>query len=171
MVCAAILVMKSVVLAPVSSLMKIPLIVVPSALVLSAILALNVKVTVPLVSTFTFVMLPKFAVMTPKLTFELAGQKHGTATDTKYLTGTVTGEGVKSPKIGFETFVTKYNRYGEESKPDVTVYNTAGQMTAEELEQVVRKSDIANAFRRALKEVKEQYKANPDYVTVWNLES
>lgn len=113
----------------------------------------------------------KFAVLTPKLTFELTGQKHGTATETKYLTGTVTGEGVKSPKIGFVTFVTKSNRYGEESKPDVTVYNTAEQMTAEELEQVVRRSDISNGFRKALKEIKEQYKTNSDYVTVWNLES
>jgi len=114
---------------------------------------------------------PKFATMIPKLTFELAGQKHGIGTETKYLTGTVTGEGVKSEKIGFQTIVTTYNKYGEASKPKLTVYNTAGQLTAEELEQIVRRSDIANAFSKAIKEIKEQYKANSDYVTVWNLEN
>ena len=47
-------------------------IVVPLTLVLSAILAVKVKVTVPLASTLALVMLPKLAVMTPPARFSVA---------------------------------------------------------------------------------------------------
>jgi hypothetical protein len=82
--------------------------------------------------------------MIPKLAFEIAGKANGRIANTKYVTGTI------------------------ESK---TVSSFTKDVTASELSTLVRKSDLLNAFRRALQKVKEHEKTTSDYELVWNLQN
>ena len=81
--------------------------------------------------------------MRPRLAFEVAGKANGTKTNTKFFTGTI---------------------------DSITGVTFAKDITPAELDSVVRKSDLMNVFRKALKEMKEQEAANGDYVQVWNLQ-
>jgi hypothetical protein len=80
--------------------------------------------------------------MCPKLAFEISGASNGTVANTKYYSGTVTGKGVP--------------------------FND--QMAKNELEKVIRASDLVAAFEKGLKEIREKEKANNDYQAVWDLQ-
>jgi hypothetical protein len=80
--------------------------------------------------------------MSPKLAFEISGSSNGTVANTKYYSGTVSGKGVPFTE----------------------------QMAKDELEKIIRASDLVAAFEKGLKEIKEKEKADPDYQTVWNLQ-
>lgn len=81
-------------------------------------------------------------VMVPKLAFEIVGEPNANL-ETKFCTATITGKGVRYPK---------------------------GEITAAELDNVVRKSDLLATFKKGLQELKASEKANGDYDLVWNLQ-
>lgn len=85
----------------------------------------------------------KFVVMIPKLAFEITGKTNGIAASTKFCTGTITGKGV----------------------------HTEENITPEELDKVIRRTDLLAEFTKGLKEIKEKEKANGDYQAVWNLQN
>lgn len=113
-----------------------------------------------------------YGVMVPKLTFELEGKTNGTNTNTKYYTGTVTGKGVQSENIGLKISYSEEKGVmdGGTTKND-KVYHTAGTITAEELDKIARRSDLLAEFSKGLKEIHDKEKANPDYVTYWDLQN
>ncbi|MBC7913820.1 MAG: hypothetical protein H7Y07_06815 [Pyrinomonadaceae bacterium] len=84
-----------------------------------------------------------YPVMVPKLAFELVGEQNGTVAETKYCTATIIGKGSKFPE---------------------------GNISAADLEKIIRKSDLVATFRKGLQELKAKEKANSDYETVWNLQ-
>lgn len=103
-----------------------------------------------------------FGVMVPKLTCEITGKINGLATNTKYFTATVTGKGIPSENIGLTV--------KKSDQKDPKVFHNVGTISAAELDRIVRQSDILDAFRKGLKEMKAKENSNPDYVTVWNLQ-
>jgi hypothetical protein len=84
-----------------------------------------------------------YVVMIPRFAFELSGKSNGILTNTKFVTGTInSASGVKIKET----------------------------MTPEDIEAIVRKSDLLTVFRKALHDIVEKEKANSDYETVWNLQ-
>jgi hypothetical protein len=82
--------------------------------------------------------------MIPKLAFEIAGKANGRIANTKFIAGTIESAVVGS----FEK-----------------------DLTAAQLSAIIRKSDLANALRKALHDMKEKEAANGDYEVVWNLQN
>lgn len=107
-----------------------------------------------------------FGVLIPTITFEINGKINGT-TNTKYFTGTVVGKGIRSDKIGLAV---SYNTAQMNHKFKDKIYQTAGEITPAELDQIIRRSDLLAVFAKGLKEIKAQEVANSDYQTVWNLQ-
>lgn len=107
-----------------------------------------------------------FGVMVPKLDFEILGKANGPIFGTKYFSGTIVGKGIPSEDIGLKI----------EFQPDAALisrnktFHTAGVITSEELDKIIRRSDLLTVFTKGLKEIKEKEKANGDYETVWNLQ-
>lgn len=85
----------------------------------------------------------KEILMVPKFAFEIVGKSNGPLASTKYCTGTI------SSTTGVEVPI---------------------DVTPDELELFVRKSVLLPLFRKGLKEIMVQEKANSDYETVWNLQ-
>jgi hypothetical protein len=81
--------------------------------------------------------------MSPKLAMEISGKTNGLIGNTKYCTVNI------------------------KSTAGVPFSNT---ITPEQLEAIVRKSDLMTVFRKSIKEMVEKEKASPDYVTVWNMQ-
>jgi len=101
--------------------------------------------------------------LVPTLTFEIIGKIHGSLANTKYVTGKIVGKGIPSEKIG-------YMVQGNALASSTKVHQAVGELSAEELDQLIRKADLLTAFGKGLKEIMEQEKANGDYDIVWNLE-
>jgi hypothetical protein len=113
-----------------------------------------------------------YGVMVPKLTFEIIGKANGRETATAYYSGTLTGKGVPSDKIGLRVVYFSANGVMGDSQgrnSDKT-YHNAGNITGDELDQIVRRSDLLAIFTKGLKEIRDQEKANADYEVVWNLQ-
>lgn len=106
----------------------------------------------------------KMGMLVPTLTFEIVGKIHGPLSNTKYVSGKVEGKGIPSEKIGYMV-----DRNTTLSSPKV--HQTVGVLSAEELDQLIRRADLLAAFSTGLKEIMAQEKANSDYLTVWNLEN
>ncbi|HYG00953.1 MAG TPA: hypothetical protein VD927_00850 [Chryseosolibacter sp.] len=79
----------------------------------------------------------------PRLGFEITGKANGRTVLTKYASGVVES----TVASGFEKDV-----------------------TAAELVSLIRKTEMMNAFRKALKELKASEQSNGDYEVVWNLQ-
>ncbi|MDZ4714068.1 MAG: hypothetical protein SH819_01245 [Cytophagales bacterium] len=113
-----------------------------------------------------------FGILVPTLTFEIIGKSNGRETETKYYTGTVTGKGIHSTDIGLKIEFYSYIAPMSDMKGrnDSKVYHNVGKITPEELDRLVRWSDLLTTFGKALKEIKEKEKANGDYEVVWDLQ-
>jgi hypothetical protein len=110
-----------------------------------------------------------FGIMTPKLTFELVGKINGLTTNTKYFTGNTIGKGIPSEDIGFEiSFLGEGS--GNFGKQKIKTKQEVGEITPDELDKILRTSDLLATFRKALKEIIAKEKANGDYETVWGLQ-
>jgi len=81
--------------------------------------------------------------MMPKFAFEIVGKTNGYLFNTKYCTGNIKG-------LSGAVFTKDIN--------------------PEQLEDIVRKSDLLSAFRKGLQGLKAQEQANGDYATIWNLQ-
>ncbi|MDG1276594.1 MAG: hypothetical protein P8O16_04885 [Algoriphagus sp.] len=84
-------------------------------------------------------------VMIPTLNVELLGVSNGDPNDvlaspTKYFQGEIVGDGVRYP---------------------------AANLSKEDLDKVIRKSNLLDLFQRSIQELKTRELANPDYQTVW----
>lgn len=110
-----------------------------------------------------------FGVMIPKLTFEIVGKINALATNTKYFTGNTVGKGVPSEDIGVEIYFSGEGS-GSFGKQTIKTKQTVGEITPEELDKIIRKSDLLTVFRKGLKEIIAQEKANSDYETVGGLQ-
>jgi hypothetical protein len=84
-----------------------------------------------------------YVLMIPKFSFELVGKSNGNISNTKYITGTI---------------------------KSTTGVRVAENMTPDELEKIIRKSDLLTVFRKGLQETIAKEKANTDYETVWSLQ-
>ncbi len=86
-------------------------------------------------------------VMIPTLTVELLGMPNGDPTNgsqampTKYFEGELIGDGVRYP--------------------------ASDNLTKEDLDKVIRKSNLLELFQRSLQELKAKELANPDYLKAW----
>jgi hypothetical protein len=80
-----------------------------------------------------------YAVLVPKIAMELGGATNGSKFPTKYFTASIIGKGVR----------TKEN------------------ITASELDKIVRRSDLVTQFRKGLQEIKAKEKDNGDYNIIW----
>ncbi len=86
-------------------------------------------------------------VMIPTLTVELLGMPNGDPTNgsqampTKYFEGELVGDGVRYP--------------------------ASDNLTKEDLDKVIRKSNLLELFQRSLQELKAKELANPDYLKAW----
>ncbi len=115
----------------------------------------------------------EMGVLVPTLTFEIAGKINGLTANTKYVSGKVVGKGIRSEKIGFmvvhsSTVSVMSDNKGRNS---TKVYQTVGELSAEELDQLIRRADLLTTFSTGLKEIMAKEKANTDYLTVWNLQN
>jgi hypothetical protein len=112
-----------------------------------------------------------FGVLVPKLTVELIGKINGLSTPTKYFTGTVSGKGVRSENIGLKVvFESPTSVMGDlKGRNDKKIYHVAGTITPDELDALIRRSDLITMFKKGLQDIIGKEKANPDYETVWNL--
>jgi hypothetical protein len=81
--------------------------------------------------------------MTPRFAFELTGKANGITTNTKYVSGKI----ASSAGVHFTR-----------------------AMTLGQLQAIVRKKDLLTVFRKGLRELRAEEKANGDYLTVWNLQ-
>ena len=81
--------------------------------------------------------------MVPKFAFELIGAPNGNNTNTKYFTG-------KAESITGVPFKTT--------------------LSVDDIESIIRKSDMLKVFTKALRELKEKELSNGDYKTVWELQ-
>ncbi len=87
-------------------------------------------------------------VMIPTLTVELLGMPNGDpiqgalALPTKYFEGELVGDGVRYP--------------------------ASNNLSKEDLDKVIRKSNLLELFQRSLRELKAKELVNPDYETAWN---
>ena len=86
-------------------------------------------------------------VMIPTLSVELLGMSNGDPNDvlaspTKYFQGEIVGDGVRYP---------------------------AANLTIEDLDKVIRKSNLLELFQRSIQELKVKELANPDYQAVWDV--
>jgi hypothetical protein len=87
-------------------------------------------------------------VMIPTLTVELLGMPNGDPTKgsqampTKYFEGEIVGDGVRYP--------------------------ASNNLSKEDIDKVIRKSNLLELFKRSLQELKTKELANPDYETAWN---
>jgi hypothetical protein len=110
-----------------------------------------------------------YGIMTPKLTFEIVGKINGLSTNTRYFTGNTIGKGIPSEDIGFEiSFLGEGS--GSFGKQTVKTKQEVGEITQDELDKILRTSDLLATFRKALKEIIAKEKANADYETVWGLQ-
>ncbi|MES2691759.1 MAG: hypothetical protein V4658_15240 [Bacteroidota bacterium] len=113
-----------------------------------------------------------YGVLVPKLTFEITGKANGRETATVYYSGTLTGKGVPSENIGLRVEYASANGITGDTKgrnSDKT-YHHAGTIGSDELDRIVRRSDLLALFAKGLKEIKDQEKANGDYEVVWQLQ-
>jgi hypothetical protein len=110
------------------------------------------------------------AYLTPKFTYEIIGKINGFAANTKYVTGTITGSPIESDLIGLSI---EYSTSGSGKpfiKDNVKTYSTAASsISAEQLEKLLRTSDIMTTFSKTLKQIIESEKLYGDYEIVWNL--
>ncbi len=81
--------------------------------------------------------------MVPKLAFELVGKTNGLAANTKYCTGNI------------------------KSSAGVSFTNN---ITPDNLDKIIRRTDLLIVFRKAIKEIIAQEKSNGDYDVIWNLQ-
>ena len=107
------------------------------------------------------------AFITPKLTYQISGKINGTQTNTTFITGSCLGKGIPSDLIGLEI---EFNTTGGKGTNDKKVHSVAGNISAQELEKLMRTSDLIGTFTNSLKEMIAKEKANGDYETVWNLQ-
>lgn len=84
-----------------------------------------------------------YVVMIPKFAFEATGRSNGILTNTKFTTGTI----VSAKGVRFND-----------------------NMSPEQLDAIIRRSDLLTSFRKGLREIIEKEKANADYEVVWNLQ-
>ena len=114
----------------------------------------------------------EFGVLIPTLSFDIAGKANGRTTATKYYSGTVIGKGIKSEAIGLTVAYSSATGITGDTKGrnDSKTYHSVGTLTAEQLDAVLRRSDLVTVFGKALKEIHEKEKANGDYEVVWNLQ-
>ncbi len=110
-----------------------------------------------------------FGIMVPKLTFEIAGKINGLSTNTKYFTGNTIGKGIPCEDIGFQISYTGEGS-GSFGKQTEKTVQPLGEITAEELDKIIRRSDLLTMFRKGLQAIIAKEKANSDYETVWNLQ-
>ncbi|MES2544527.1 MAG: hypothetical protein V4548_06560 [Bacteroidota bacterium] len=108
-------------------------------------------------------------VMIPTLNFEILGKTNGTF-GTKYYSGTVTGKGVPSDNIGLKIEFSSATGLDTKGRNDKNIVHSPGTISAEELDKIIRRSDILALFAKGLKEIKDKEMANPDYIEVWNLQ-
>lgn len=113
-----------------------------------------------------------YGVMVPKLTFEITGKANGRETATTYYSGTLTGKGVPSENIGLRVQYSSANGImgDAEGRNSDKTYHHAGTISSEELDKIVRRSDLLTLFAKGLKEIRDQEKANGDYEVVWHLQ-
>jgi hypothetical protein len=83
------------------------------------------------------------AMIIPKFAFEITGKVNGIVTTTKFCTGSI----VASSGVLF-----------------------SNDITPEELEKIIRASDIVSLFRQGIQDLKAKEKANGDYEPIWNLQ-
>ena len=81
--------------------------------------------------------------MIPKFAFNIEGKTNGKTVNTKYITGTI---------------------------QSITGVSFKTNITGEELDKIIRKSDLLATFRKGLKEIRDKENANGDYPIVWNLQ-
>ncbi len=81
-------------------------------------------------------------VMVPKLAFEITGENNGAFYGTKYCSATISGKGVRYPK----------------------------NITAADIKEIVRQSDLLAVFRKGLQEIKTAEVQNGDYSLLWDLQ-
>ena len=81
-------------------------------------------------------------VMVPKLAFEIIGENNGAFYGTKYCSATISGKGVRYPK----------------------------NITAADIKEIVRQSDLLAVFRKGLQEIKAAETQNGDYKLLWDLQ-
>jgi hypothetical protein len=81
--------------------------------------------------------------MIPKLAFEIAGKANGRVVNTKYVAGTIEA----TEAVSFQK-----------------------DITAEQLETIIRKTDLLYVFKKTLVYIKAMEKSNGDYDIVWNLQ-
>ncbi len=108
-------------------------------------------------------------VMIPTLNFEIIGKTNGTF-GTKYYSGTVTGKGVPSDNIGLKIEFSSATGLDTKGRNDKNVVHYPGVISAEELDKIIRRSDLLTIFAKGLKEIKAKEQANADYTEVWNLQ-
>ncbi len=107
------------------------------------------------------------AFITPKLTYQISGKINGTQTNTTFITGFCLGKGIPSDLIGLEI---EFNTTGGKGTNDKKVHSVAGNISAQELEKLMRTSDLISSFTKSLKEMIAKEKANGDYEIVWDLQ-
>lgn len=108
-------------------------------------------------------------VMIPTLTFEIIGKTNATF-GTKYYSGTVTGKGVPSDNIGLKIEFSSATGLDTKGRNDKNIVHSPGTISAEELDKIIRRSDLLTIFAKGLKEIKAKEQANADYIEVWNLQ-
>jgi len=111
-----------------------------------------------------------FGVIVPKLTFEIVGKPKFDGDEMKYVSGTITGKGIKAEEIGLVVTTHDEATTFFKDKWDVNTIRKVGTLTPERLDNLIRKSDLLKEFAKALKEIRTKEKENNDYVTVWNLQ-
>jgi hypothetical protein len=109
-----------------------------------------------------------FGVLIPRLRFALTGRPNET-TSTRYYSAVITGQGIPSENIGLKVEYSSATGADMKGRNDVKVYHTPGKISAEELDKLLRGSDLVTVFTKALRELKAKEKANTDYEVVWNL--
>ncbi|MBI2258233.1 MAG: hypothetical protein HYU67_04970 [Flavobacteriia bacterium] len=111
------------------------------------------------------------AFLTPKFTYEITGKINGVMTNTKYVSGTITGTPIESDLIGLTIEYSSSGGGKAFKKDQKNVINTpASSISAEQLEKLIRSSDILVTFSKSLKQIIEAEKLNGDYEIVWNLQ-
>ncbi len=90
--------------------------------------------------------------------------------NTSSFTGTVVGKEIPSEDIGFDILYKGFDKQGSYGTMKEKVKQTVVEVSPEELEKIIRRTDLLNVFRIGRKEIIEKEKANADYETVWSLQ-
>jgi hypothetical protein len=111
------------------------------------------------------------AMITPKLTYEITGKINGLLTNTKYVSGTISGTPIESDLIGLTIEFASSGDGKPFSKDNIKTYSSpATSISADQLEKLIRSSEIMTVFSKSLKQIMEEEKLNGDYEIVWDLQ-